>query len=99
MRAIVLVVALALLALQARPDLSTNAASVTNFDCLDFGANLDGLTDYFMANTDRHRSLAPPAVDCVDIRAADAAAVDLDVNVVVIELLCFELESRLVMYD
>ena len=49
MRAVVLVVRLAILALQAGPDLSTDAHAVSDLDSGDFVADLDCLADNFMS--------------------------------------------------
>lgn len=91
--AIVLVVAFALRALQAGPDLSTDADTVALLDGLDLGADLDGLADDLVADADGQRCTTPAAVDCVNIATADTAALDLDVDVVVAEDLGFELEQ------
>jgi hypothetical protein len=91
--AVILVVALALWALQAGPDLSTNTDSVADLDSLDLGADLDGMTNNFVTDADRHGSFTPAAVDSVDIGAADATAFNLDVDVIVTKLLGLELDT------
>ena len=91
MRTIVLIVTLALWALQASPDLSANTNSIADLSCLDFGSDLDSTADNFVADADRERSFTPAAIDGVDVGTTDAAAFDLDVDVVVTEFLCFEL--------
>lgn len=53
MGAVVLVVGLALRALQARPHLRTNANPIANLHVFHFGPNLDGLSNDFMSNTYR----------------------------------------------
>jgi hypothetical protein len=60
-RAVVLLVGLAVVAVQACPDLGTNTDSVANLDSLDFAANLDSSANDFVANTERHGSIAPAA--------------------------------------
>lgn len=85
MGAVVLVIALALRALQASPHLSANADAVALLDRLDLGADLDGLADDLVAYADGQGRTAPAAVDGVDVAAADAAAFDLDVDIVVAE--------------
>lgn len=91
MRAIVLIVALALRALQAGPDLSANANAISLFDSLDLRANLDGLADDLVTDADWQRTSAPTTVDGVDVTAAHAAAFDLDIYIIVTEDLGFEL--------
>ena len=91
MRAVVLIVILANLALQASPDLSTHANAVADLDSLNLGADFDGVADDLVANTDGKWCLAPASVDGVHIATADAAAFDLDVDIVVAELLGGEL--------
>lgn len=91
MWAIILVVTLALWTFQARPNLSTHAHSIPSLDRLDFGSNLDGVADDFVTDCQRHGSLAPPSIDCVHIGPADTATFNLDVDVMVTELLGFEL--------
>lgn len=65
--AVVLVVALALWALQASPDLSTNTSTVANLECRDFGANFYDLADHFVTDSDRGWGVTPTASDGVDI--------------------------------
>ena len=91
MWAVVLVVALALFALQARPYLCSNADSVANLDGLHLVTDLDGLADDLVSDTYWQRAVAPSTVNGVDIGAADTAALDTDIDVVVIELLGLEL--------
>lgn len=89
--AVVLVIAPALFAFEARLDLGTNADAVANFDGADFGPDLDSLANDFVANADRQRDFAPAAVDAVHVGATDATAFDGDVNVMVFEWFGFEL--------
>ena len=51
-RAIVLIVALALGALETGPDLSANTNAIPNFYCLDFGANLDNMANNLVTYAD-----------------------------------------------
>lgn len=53
MRAVVLVVTLAHLALQTSPDLRTDADTVSNLDGGHLGTDFDGLADNFVTNTER----------------------------------------------
>ena len=91
MWAVVLIVILAVITLQARPNLSSYAHSVADLDCLNFVADCDRMTDDLMTDAYRQGSFAPTSVDQVYIAAADTTAFDLDIDVVVAELLWFEL--------
>lgn len=93
--AVVLVVALALRALETRPNLSANTDAVALFYILDAFAHLDCLADDLVAYADRSVSLAPTAGDSVNIGAADTAALDLDVDVIITEGLGLELCASL----
>ena len=47
-----------------------------------------------MTNADWERAIAPTASDGVDVRAADSAALNFNVDVTIFELLRFELGMR-----
>ena len=94
MRAVILVVALALRALEASPDLSTDANTITDFAGCHGISNLDGLADDLVADADGQRCLAPSSINCVDIGTADTAALDFDIDVIFAELLGFELRTK-----
>ena len=94
--AIVLLVCLAVLARQVGADLRTNTHAVADLDGLHVLADLDSLADDLVADANGERAAAPAAVDGVDIAAADAAAVDGDVDVAVFEGLELELWWRYV---
>jgi len=81
---------LAVLALETGPDLSTHTSSITFLQCSDLRPNLDDLTNDFVTDTDWCGSITPPSSDGVNIRTADTAALDLDVDIVVAKLLWFE---------
>ena len=49
------------------------------------------MTDDLVADADGQWYLAPAAIDAVDVGATDTAALDLDVDIMVTELLGFEL--------
>jgi hypothetical protein len=89
--AIVLVVALALLAFHAGLNLCSNTDAVTDLDCGNLGSNLDGLANDLMTDAQGERHLTPTASDAVDVGAADTAAFDFDVDIIVFEGLGFEL--------
>lgn len=94
MRAVVLVVRFAKLALQTRTNLSANTDTVSNLDGCHLVADLDGFTDDLMTDADWERAIAPTASDGMDIRAADSAALNFNVDVTIFELLRFELGMR-----
>lgn len=93
MRAVILIVALALFALQTRPDLCSHADSVADFDGLHFVTHFDGMANDLVTDTDWERTVAPSTVNGVDIGTADTAAFDTDIDVVLVELLGLELWS------
>ena len=97
MRAVVLVVRLAKLALQTGTDLSANTNAVSNLDGCHLVTDLDSLADNFMTNADWERAFAPTASDSMDVGAADSTALNLDVDITVFELFRFELVTRLAM--
>ncbi len=91
MGTVVLVVALALFALQARPDLGSNTDAVSVFAAGHLVASFDDMANDLVTDTDGQRNFTPASVDAVDVRAANAAALDLNVKIVGAELLGFEL--------
>lgn len=60
-RAVVLLVGLAVVTVQACANLRTNTDSVAHLDSLDLAANLDSPADDLVANAERHGSIAPAA--------------------------------------
>ena len=90
-RAVVLVVRLAILALKAGSDLGAHANTITDFAGGDFVTHANCLANDFMSHTDWHRRLSPTAVDRVHVGTADTASIDFDINVPVLKWLCFEL--------
>jgi hypothetical protein len=66
--------------------LSPNTNSVSDLACRDLVPNRNDLANDFVAHTERSDcKLAPAASDGVNIRAADAAALVYNINIV-----CFE---------
>ena len=61
LRAVVLLIRLAVDAVQVGADLSTNTNSVADLDSLHIFANLDGLADDLVADADGQWALAPTA--------------------------------------
>lgn len=92
--AVVLVFMLALLALPTAEALSANAHPVAHFDVFDAIADLDCLANDLVADGQRIRHGTPSAGDGVEVRSADTAGINLDVNVIVAEIL--QLEGTLV---
>lgn len=91
MRAIVLILRLAQLTLQARPDLGANSDTIALLDVLDGLSDLDSLADHLVADAKRALEFTPATSDGVDVRAANTTALDLDVDVMVLERLGLEL--------
>ena len=91
-RAVVLVVLLALLALETSLDLGADADALAFLDQGYVLADLDRLANDLVPNTDRQRALAPPTGDCVHITTADTARLDQHVHVMVFKLLGLDLD-------
>ena len=89
--AVVLIVALTLLALQARPDLSSNTDTISDLAAGHFVSHLDSMADDLVTNANGQWDFPPTSINAVDVRAADTTALDLDVDVVGPEFLGFEL--------
>ena len=67
MRAIILIVALALRALQARPYLRTHPDTIADLDGLDLVSDLHGVADDFVTDRQGERCITPAAVDGMDV--------------------------------
>lgn len=86
--AVVLLVRLAVGASEVGTNLSTNTSTVADLEVLDLGADLDDLANDLVSYAERQRNvLAPSASDCVDVRSADTAGIDGDINIVFLEFL------------
>lgn len=85
LRAVVLVLVLAVLALHARPDLSTNTDSVALLELGDLVANSQDLADDLVTDTEREGSVTPSTSDGVDIGTTNTTGVNGDVNIVLLE--------------
>jgi hypothetical protein len=92
--AIILIITLALGALQTRPYLCADTNAVTDLDVSNLGADLDRLAHNFMAYTDGCRRLSPAASNGMNIRPTNTAALNLDINVVFAKLFGLELRNR-----
>ena len=111
--AVVLVITLADLALQARPDLGSDSDTVSHLYRGHFVSDFDCLADDFMTDAKRKISLSPAAGYCVDVTSANSASIlspllvgedqlrglpyDLDVDISITEWLGFELYKPLVL--
>lgn len=96
MWAVVLVIARALLALHARPNLSSNTDTVSDLAASHLVANLNSMANNFMPDADGKRDFAPASCDGVYIRPANAATLNLNIDVIGPEFLGFELVGLLV---
>src|SRR5690606_23505597 len=92
-RAIIFIVALAVVALQATPNLRANTDTVSLLHGGDLGTGLENLADDFVADDERSLDFTPTAGDGVEVGTADAAGMNLDVDVVVFELFGFILRG------
>ena len=92
MRAVILVIGFAKLALEAGADLSANTNAVSNFNGRHLVANFNSLANNLMTDADWKRAVAPAAIDSMDVRTANTAAFNLYVDITVFKLLRFELE-------
>ena len=75
MRAIILVIRLADLAFEARPNLGSNAYTIANFDRRHLVANLDGFADDFVADAKWEIGRAPSTGNGVYIGSANTAGI------------------------
>ena len=91
MGAVVLVLALAQVALQACPDLGTDTDAVSLLNERNVLADTHSLADDLVANAEGSLEITPATRDCVNIGSADAAALNLDIDVVTLEGLGCEL--------
>lgn len=80
--AVRLIVVLALLTLQARVYLGTDANTLADLSESNLLADLEDLANDFVSNSQRVGAAAPVARDSVHVAGADAAALDLDVDIV-----------------
>lgn len=91
MWAIVLVVRLALLALQASMNLSTNTDTVADLDGRHLRSDLDGLTNNFVSYADRKVHITPATSDSVNVGTTYTATFNLDIDIVLAEAFRLEL--------
>lgn len=94
MRAVVLVITLAILAFQARRNLSADTNTVADLDGRHLVTDFDGFTNDLVSDTEGQWCLSPAACDAMNVGTADTAGVNLDVDVSVTEWLCFELQRN-----
>lgn len=99
MRAVVLIVRLANIALEAGSDLSTHAHTITHFASRHLITNPNCLTNDLVAYANWQRSLAPASIDSVYVGATDTASINLDVNVTILEWFYIELPEKSLSID
>lgn len=86
--AVVLLVGLALGAGKIGTDLGTRTDAVSDLVLGDLGSDLDDAANNLVSYTERKGDIiAPSTSDGVDVRSADTAGVNGDVDIVVLELL------------
>jgi len=85
LRAVVLLVTLAVDALSAGTDLSTDTDSLALLELGDLVTNSEDLANDFVSNTERKRSVAPSTSDAVHVGAANTAGIDRDIDIVLLE--------------
>lgn len=86
--AVVLLVILAVVAGEVGADLGSNTNTVSDLDLGNLAANLDGLADDLVSNTEGKGNIFSPSSSYgVDIGSADTAGVDGDINIVFLERL------------
>jgi hypothetical protein len=95
MHTVGLIVVLALLALQAGVQLGTQAYALPGLDQRHLGADTHGFANDLVANGQREVLVSPAAADGVYIGTADAAGLDLDLDVEIFEGLGDDLEEQL----
>ena len=81
--AVRLVVVLALSALEAAPDLGAHANALAGLGERHLGAHTEDLANNLMTYSEGAMAVAPIAADGMHIAGANAAAVDLDIHIVV----------------
>lgn len=95
MRAVILIIRFAVLALQTGPDLCTNTNAVSDFDGCHLVADFDGVSDDLVADAERKACFPPPTGDSMDVATADTTGFNPDVNITLAEWLGFELRRLL----
>lgn len=87
-RAVVLLVCLTVVASKVGTDLGTRADTVAHFVLGNLGSDLDDTTNNLVSYAKRKRNvLTPSTSDGMDIRSADTAGINSNVNIVVLKLL------------
>ena len=86
---------LALLTVQATPNLSADTDAVSNLAGGDLGAGLHNMANDFVTNAKRvwgvaHRR-APTPSDHVNIAATDTTRSDFDIDIIILQFLWFKL--------
>lgn len=103
LRAVVLLARLAVHALSARPDLSTNTDSVALLELGNLVTDLEDSSYDFVANAKRERSLTPSTSDGVNVGTTDTTGINGNVDIVLLEgldglLIVFRISQELFSY-
>jgi len=85
LRAVVLLVTLAVDALSAGTDLSTNTDSLALLELGNLVTDSEDLADNLVSDTERERSVAPSTSNGVNVRSANSAGIDRDIDIVLLE--------------
>lgn len=92
--AVVLLVGLAVVAGKIGANLSTRSHTVADLVLGDLTSDLDDAANDLVSYAERKRNvLAPSTSDGVDVRGADTASINSDIDIVVLELLQGKLPS------
>ena len=94
MHTVRLIVVLALLALQAGVQLGAEAYALPRLDQRHLGTDTQSLANDLVANRQREVLVSPTAADGVHVGTADAAGLDLDLDVEIFEGLGDDLEEK-----
>lgn len=95
MRAVVLIIGKAVLALEAGGNLRSDSNAVSNVHSRGVGALSDYVSHNLVPNTKGQRARAPTARDLVYIATTNAAGFDCNIDVAVLKRLRCKLSSRL----
>lgn len=89
--AVVLLVGLAVAASQVGANLGTNTDTVADLDGLDILSDLDSTANNLVTDAEWEWGTTPTTGDGVDVRSADTACINGNINVAVLEWLKLEL--------
>ncbi len=95
MRAVILIIGFAYLAIQASPDLSSDANTVANLDRGHFITDLDGLPNDFVTHTHWQGRFSPSAGNGMYVTATNTTGLNFDVNIALVEGFWFVLSRAI----